>query len=762
MYFCIPKNDKLLGYWDTVADRLFKIRHCMNIQGVVQPLALFDPPIDPGMLVAAAAAGIDIGSIVSGLNRPVGPLRSAPLIQKTLELSAEVKALGGALLAALEKGDAEHLALMKQRHEIRIQEMTQEVKFLHLKSAQEATVSLLTNRATILERLKYSQRLLGLPADANAPETLVLKRPALTEANFESVYQTLVAQYDKTLSLQNLPKLAAAGSSSPAQQSGASGPGNMFLNANADSELNDHLPTARDTRLSASIAETAAPVLAMIPDFHVNLHFWGLGGSSTIFGGTKLSYAAKMAAEILRIISAYELDQGTIAAKSAGHQRRADDWLLQHNLAAHEIMQNGRQILTSLIAEQIAAHEYDVVKKQIANSRELDEHLHDKFTNEQLHLWMQGELSRIFYNYYRFAFDTARKAEQTMKRELMRPELDAQTFVQFNYWDAGRKGLLAGEALHLDVKRMEMAYHDNNKRELELVRHVSLRQLDPLQLLTLKSTGTCQVTIPEWLYDKDCPGHYMRRIKSVALSIPSVVGPYTSVNCTLTLMSSSVRTSPLLKDGEYGRQGSGDSRFSDYAGSGQSITTSVGSNDSGMFETNLRDDRFLPFEGAGAISTWKLDLPPAFRAFDYATISDVILHVRYSARLGVVAAKVQEALENVFAEVSAKNGANLGLLFSLSHDFPSEWSAFVNGTGNFSAVVKREYFPYFTEDRDVTLLDFHLYAEDVSKHKAFDDPAARTTDLSDNGAFTLTAAADAVLARTPGTDVFLIIRYAIE
>src|SRR5207245_10302551 len=29
--FCIPKDDQLLGYWDTVADRLFKIRHCMTI-----------------------------------------------------------------------------------------------------------------------------------------------------------------------------------------------------------------------------------------------------------------------------------------------------------------------------------------------------------------------------------------------------------------------------------------------------------------------------------------------------------------------------------------------------------------------------------------------------------------------------------------------------------------------------------------------------------------------------------------------------------
>ena len=42
LYFCLLPNAKLLGYWDTVADRLFKIRHCMNIEGVVRQLALFE------------------------------------------------------------------------------------------------------------------------------------------------------------------------------------------------------------------------------------------------------------------------------------------------------------------------------------------------------------------------------------------------------------------------------------------------------------------------------------------------------------------------------------------------------------------------------------------------------------------------------------------------------------------------------------------------------------------------------------------------
>ena len=98
LYFCTSPNSTLLGYWDIVADRLFKIRNSENIQGVFQQLPLFDPPIDPGMLVKAAAAGIDVGSAVSGLNQPPGPVRSLVLIPKALEIASEVRSLGNLLL----------------------------------------------------------------------------------------------------------------------------------------------------------------------------------------------------------------------------------------------------------------------------------------------------------------------------------------------------------------------------------------------------------------------------------------------------------------------------------------------------------------------------------------------------------------------------------------------------------------------------------------------------------------------------------------
>ncbi len=762
LYFCIPRNEKLLGYWDTVADRLFKIRHCMNIEGIVRPLALFDPPIDPGMLVKAAAAGISIGSIVSGLNQPVGPVRCLTLIQKALELCNEVRGLGGALLAAMEKGDGEALALTRQRHEIQIQQMAQEVRFLQWKAAEESTKSLLTSRATALERLHYYQRLLGLPAEQNAPDALALDRRELTEENFDDAYDALVGQYDKTLALQKLPAARLAGNSSPAQQSGAAGTGPLYLNTNENADLNQHSPAAADFQLAAWGAKQIAPVLGMIPQFPINLHYWGIGGTIE-FGGEQLSKAANIGAEILEMLASRETYAAGNASKTASFQRRADDWLLQYNLAAHELMQNGRQILASLIAEQVAHHEYLSTEQQIKNSQEVDQFLHDKFTNEELYLWMQGEVSRLYYEYYRFAFDTARKAERTMKQELMRPEVEAQDFVKFNYWDVGRKGLLSGEALHLDLKRMEMSYHENNKREYELTRLVSLRQLDPLALLTLKATGKCQVTIPEWLYDRDCPGHYLRRIKSVALSLPSVVGPYTSVNCTLSLLHSSVRKSPLMKDGEYARQGAEDDRFVDYAGAVQSIVTSTATNDSGLFETNLRDERFLPFEGAGAESTWKLALPEDYPAFDYATISDVILHVRYTARQGVDQTKVKTALDDLLQQASQ---ANLSLLFSLRHDFPGEWSAFVNGAGDFSVRLSKDYFPYMAQDKTLTIEALELHAQDGSTlaHRTVAVPADMADNL--NGAdrvSDLSITPDAtVLKRDPDARVFLLVRYTLS
>jgi hypothetical protein len=754
LYFCIPRNDKLLGYWDTVADRLFKIRHCMNIEGVVRQLPLFDPPIDPGMLVKAAAAGIDISSLVSGLNQPLSPVRAALLIQKALEICSEVRGLGGALLSALEKQDAEALSLLRQKHEINIQQLAQDVRFLQWKEAESATESLLKSRDSAVERYRFYQRLLGgTEVDIEGVTDFTLERRSLTEENFDEVYGELVGQYAQEVTRDEYASLEVIDE------------GRLFLNSNEDAELNVHMPTAKDYQLAAFTLRQIAPAMSLVPDFPINIHYWGIG-ATIVFGGTGLTSNMKTAADVLELLASRESHDAGRASKTASYERRADDWMLQSNLAARELMQIGRQIISSLIREQITRHEYENLKQQIEQAQEIDQFLRDKFTNAELYGWMQGELSKLYYEYYKFAFDTARKAEQTIKHELMRPELDELSFIKFNYWDGGRKGLLSGEALHLDLKRMEMAYHDHNKREYELTKHISLRQLDPVALLALKATGTCEVTLPEWLFDLDAPGHYMRRIKNVSLSIPAVTGPYTSVNCTLSLLKSTLRRSPLLRDDEYQRApDEEDGRFVDYYGTIQSIVTSNAQNDSGMFETNLRDERFLPFEGAGAESTWRLQLPAEFRQFDYNSISDVMLHLRYTAREGG-GLLAQKATEHMRVLVEDANTSGLVQLFSLQHDFPTEWHRFVSGDEDFQATVKKEYFPYFVQGEDIAIDKVELYsAQEGELLSTVPDDlnvADLTTSLQDSSEYAISLAPGDVMQREQDAQVFLLFKYTVE
>jgi Tc toxin complex TcA C-terminal TcB-binding domain len=508
-----------------------------------------------------------------------------------------------------------------------------------------------------------------------------------------------------------------------------------------------------------------AAAVEPIPSAEAHMAFWGIGVHSKLFSGEFLAGMAKLGADALEIMAGWHQDQAGIAARTAGYQRRADEWTLQANLAARELAQIGRQIIAALIAEQIAYHEYQTTKTQVQQAQDVQAFLQSKFTNAAFYTWMQSDLSALYYQYYRFACDTARQAEQTMKRELMRPELDGTQFIQFNYWDSGHQGLLSGEALYLDVKRMEMAYHDNNKRELELTRHVSLRQLDPLALLALRTTGSCTVTVPEWLYDRDCPGHYMRRIKNVSLSVPSVMGRYTSLNCTLSLQNSTVRVSPLLANGAYARDTTqADDRFTDYFGPTDVIVTSGGTNDAGMFETNLRDERFLPFEGAGAISTWNLSLPAQLRSFDYTTISDVILHIRYTARQAGEPLAAQTTKE-LTAMLDTAGQSGQALLFCLRYDFPTQWSAFVNGTGDFEVTLDKQSFPYAVQSAGRLTIDtLTLYAGAAGSLASVSlaaDLAGLSAGLNGaTGQASLTLPGDStVMTRDQSRQVFLVLQY---
>jgi hypothetical protein len=126
----------------------------MNIEGVVRELPLFEPPIDPALLVRAVAAGIDISSVLNDLNAALPHYRFGTMLQKAVELCNDVKALGAALLSALEKRDAEALALLRSSNEISLLNAVRQVKEKQIDEANDALEAL--NKAWEIADERYN------------------------------------------------------------------------------------------------------------------------------------------------------------------------------------------------------------------------------------------------------------------------------------------------------------------------------------------------------------------------------------------------------------------------------------------------------------------------------------------------------------------------------------------------------------------------------------------------------------------------------
>lgn len=186
--------------------------------------------------------------------------------------------------------------------------------------------------------------------------------------------------------------------------------------------------------------------------------------------------------------------------------------------------------------------------------------------------------------------------------------------------------------------------------ELELTKHFSLARQDPVALTELQRNGKCSVDVLETVFDVDYPGHYLRRLKTVAVSIPCPAGSYTTVGCTLTLTSNQVRKDATLLKGEYVRDlAIDDPRFRDEVAAIQAVAASSAQSDDGLFEVSFGDERYLPFEGAGAISSWHLELNTDPSLFDPTAIADVVLHITYTAREGgeAIASKATEEVNKM-------------------------------------------------------------------------------------------------------------------
>jgi hypothetical protein len=661
LYFCIPDNPKLRALRDTIDDRLFKIRHCQNIEGVFRKLPLFELPIDPALLVQAAAQGLSIASVLNDLNSPMPNYRFYYLLQKALELCSEIKSLGNAFLSAKEKGDAEAISKLRARHESSLYNLVMEVKKQQLEEAGKSLEALDQSRRGPAYRLQHYLKLIG--DSSSVPDAGI---------DFKEIADQIESPVDE---------------------------GGLKLIPYEKEEM-DKAAEAADKQEDVGEIEVLAGIMHAIPNFTIPVP------TPWTFGGSNLGSATQAVARSNQIVAGNRTFSSTNAGRKASFLRQLQDRVQQANVAGYEIKNIDKQMLTQQIRINIANQEITNQQKQIDNAKEVEEFLSSKYTNQELYTWMMGQIQTLYHQAYTLAYDLAKRAERAFQFER---GLTTSNFIQYGYWDAGYDGLLAGERLYIGLKQLEAAYQEKRGYDFEVSKPISLRQINPLALIDLKEKGMCEFALPEVLFDMDYSGHYMRRIKSVALTIPCVVGPYTSVNCTLRLLEHKFRTSAIVSGkGDYPEKTDAtDERFSTVNVPITSIAASTGQNDSGVFELNFRDERYIPFEGAGAISKWRLELPKDFKQFDYDTISDVVMQMRYTSLDGgdkLKSAAGESVLNYIKSidELSKQEG--IFATFDLKHDFPDEWYKAMNPAAGATERILilnnlNELLPIFTKGR---------------------------------------------------------------
>ncbi|HEV2579547.1 MAG TPA: neuraminidase-like domain-containing protein [Ktedonobacteraceae bacterium] len=648
-YFCIPANSQLLGYWDTVADRLFKIRHCQNIQGVTQQLPLFSPPINPALLVQAAAAGIDLGSILNDITATLPCFRFSELLKRAYSFCKEVQSLGRELLTALEKNDSEGLALLRSSREIVLQN-----KILAIRNRQVDEANQLIDALNqILAEVRIRQQYYSTRPYMNAGEII-----ATALAGTAIISYTLGSSSDIIAAIAHLIPAA-------------------FLGA------------------------------------------MGIGGSpaaSVTYGGDNIGKSTGKASDGFKALGKI-LEIATARADAQGrYQRSKDEWDFRNNEATQEIAHVQSQILAATIHLDVVQKQVEQQNIVVDNTQAVDDFLHNKFTNQDLYSWMMGQISTVYFQAYQLAYAMAKSAEQCFHFE---QGPSTTTYIQFGYWDNLHKGLLAGDLLYYDLERMESDYLAQHCRPLEITKIISLAQIAPDRLMLLKETGECDFDLPELLFDLDYPGHYKRRIKLVRITVncPSTSGAPCSpnVSSTLTMTKNSERISTDLSAG-YTRTGLSDTRFIDNVAPVQSIVTSNAVFDSGMFsdtelfKLEVRDGRYMPFEGAGAISSWHLELQQDTNQFDTSSITDVTLTFLYSARDGGSALKT--AAKQAVTDALPKNGI---LLIDAAAKFPTQWQGFLHPSGGTDQIlnlaITPQLFPFYARNRTITITQVDLLAQ---------------------------------------------------
>ena len=332
-YFCLPQNSNTVALRDTLDDRLFKIRSSMDINGNVQTLPLFEPAIDPGLLVKAAATGsLNLSNVLNELNAPLVNVRFSKLVSKALNTCSDLRSFGSTLLAAKQNKDVEKLAALQAQQATSAKQMTLDMKALALKHPKKTLSVLQESRDGPVSRLKQMLQLIG------EAQSLV---PSETE-DFNALEIDTESPVDGDLGITSQDRVA------------------LDLGISAIS-----LKTA------SIIPRIIAGKTFLIPETYVVAAPMG-AGAITQLGGDKLAYATETIADVLETTGDLLDSTGEILKQKAEWKSRLMERRMRANQLGDAIKDIDQQVTIQQIIVNLAEKDLENQHKAIDSATETE------------------------------------------------------------------------------------------------------------------------------------------------------------------------------------------------------------------------------------------------------------------------------------------------------------------------------------------------------------------------------------------------------
>lgn len=588
--FCVPADPMIRTLRTHAELGLAKLRSGRNIAGMRREVPAYSAPTDT---VTGMPIAVNGQIVLPGVHAiPPTAHRYAVLIARAKELAAYAAQIEGQYQATLERLDDARYSLLRARQELTL--TTAQVRLQKLRVAE-------ANKGVKLSQLQSERALI----QQQTYETWIANGLNAYEQQLLDSYLRLAKrQKDQATAVAAIQTAQAFGQAATA-------------------------PTGKEG--AAAAMATVVGALAL--------------------GATGTAWAiANAQADI------------SVASLMASHERRLEEWRLQAALAAQDQKIGAQEVDLAQGEVAIAEMEQSISETQETQARDTVEFLGNRPTGVELFDFMSGVLADVYRTLLQQATAVLNlaRAQLAFERQQTPP-----VTIRSDYWTAAGSspvgtagdnhlGLTGSARLLADLLQLDQYAFDTERRKIAVSKTLSLAQLAPAEFQTFRSTGVLPFSTPMELFDRDFPGHYLRLIRRVRISVIALVPPIEGVRATLANTGiSRVVVGPEPFQAVTVRR------------EPETVALSVPIGASGVFEGEAPDGLYLPFEGSGVDSSWELRLPRAANRFDYRTISDVLLTVDY------LALNNYDYGQTVIKELDLSIAAERA--FSLRNDFPDAW-----------------------------------------------------------------------------------------